>query len=107
MSTPVLAGGSVAAAVLGSGAVAATSGHVGLAAASHGTSFTASRGTALAVAQQLAQTGAPATVVLATVGILLVLAGFLMVGLARRHDTTGQRHLRMPRRIAVPPPRFA
>jgi xanthosine utilization system XapX-like protein len=78
-----------------------------VAAATHGTTFTTARGTAVAVAHELAHTGAPATVMLATLGILLVLAGYLMVGLARRHDGGGARQLRMPPRVAAPPPRFA
>lgn len=109
MCYQAVCGGSVAAAVLGTGAVAAhsvqSSGAV--AAATHGTTLANARGTAAAVAHELARTGAPATVMLVTLGVLLVLAGMLMVGLTRRHGTEGPRQLRMPRRIAAPPPRFA
>ncbi|MDP1858608.1 MAG: LPXTG cell wall anchor domain-containing protein [Gemmatimonadaceae bacterium] len=75
MASQAVVGGTVAAAVLGSSLSAGSA--VGAA--------RSTQGTAVAVAQELAKTGVSTTQLFAVIGLLLLFAGALLIGLARRH----------------------
>jgi len=83
MAASTTAAGTLAAAVLG----------VGTSATNHAPKST--RGTATQVAHELARTGVDSTVMFAVLAVILLVGGFLLISLSRRHA--------LPR---ISPPRF-
>lgn len=87
MAASHIGGGTLAAAVLGVGSVASASAPAATTAGDAGVGES-TRVLAVEVGRQLAATGSSTTMTFVYLGVVLLIAGLLLVGLARRHALT-------------------